>query len=164
MTEEINSYEFQNNETSDSLTAVSGGGSSVSRYVAREQAFILCFERLFSACSIQETIENAQQSREFFTSDYALSILHGVEENRDALDGAISPLLAEKWSISRISRVSLCLLRIAVYEILFVDSVPLSVAINEAVELAKKYSSEKDAVFINGVLGSFARSLKNGED
>ena len=136
---------------------------NVSRYQAREQAFILCFERLFSSCDIDETIENAEYSRELQISDYAVKTAKGVEEKRDELDSLITPHLSEKWTLSRISKVSLCLLRIAVYEILYVDSVPLSVAINEAVELAKKYATSQDAAFINGLLGSFAKSLDGKE-
>ena len=60
----------------------------------------------------------------------------------------------------RIAKVDLSILRLAVYEILYRDDIPVNVSINEAVELAKKYSGEKTGSFINGILGNFYRSLK----
>lgn len=66
---------------------------------------------------------------------------------------------SEKRAVSRISRVNLALLRLALYEIKYASRVPVSVAINEAVELCKKYADKSDCVFINGVLGAYARTL-----
>ena len=61
------------------------------------------------------------------------------------------------WTIERVSKVDLALLKLAIYEMKYADSVPDNVAINEAVELAKKYSSKDDASFINGILGAISR-------
>ena len=71
----------------------------------------------------------------------------------------ISKNLKAGWKINRISKVSLALLRLAVYEMLYRDDVPVSVSINEAVELSKKYTVKDDTSFINGVLGAVAKSL-----
>ena len=79
----------------------------------------------------------------------------GVEE----IDALISTHLSKGWKISRISRISLAIMRVAVYEMKNVEEVPVSVAINEAVVLAKKYSVD-DASFINGVLGAIAKELE----
>ena len=62
--------------------------------------------------------------------------------------------------MTRLSKVSFALLRVAIYEMMFVDSIPVSVSINEAVDLAKKYGGADDAPFINGVLGSVAKELE----
>ena len=73
----------------------------------------------------------------------------------------IDQMLSEKttgWSLQRIGKVELAILRLAVYEMLFDDTIPVSVAINEAVELAKKYGAEDSASFINGVLAKFAKA------
>ena len=74
------------------------------------------------------------------------------------LDSKISEF-ASGWRLARIPKINIAILRVAIYEILLVDGVPASVAVNEAVELAKKYSGTDDAAFINGILGSLVRSL-----
>ena len=63
------------------------------------------------------------------------------------------------WDISRISRLARCILQLAIYEILYVEDVPTGVAVSEAVRIAKKYDGDDAGSFINGILGSFARSL-----
>ena len=125
----------------------------------REQAFILCFEMLFSDADVDELAENAGEARDEFLSDYAIDCAKGVKAHLEEIDARIGSNLKSGWKISRISRVSLAILRLAVYEILFVDDIPVSVSINEAVELSKKYTVQDDTSFINGVLGSIARSL-----
>ena len=133
--------------------------NDISRYKMREQAFILCFESIFSDTDIDELADNAGDARDEFLSDYAIECAKGVKENRDAIDEKLGANLKSGWKISRISKVSLALLRLAVYEMLYRDEVPVSVAINEAVELSKKYTVQDDTAFINGVLGSIAKTL-----
>ncbi|MBQ7219062.1 MAG: transcription antitermination factor NusB [Ruminococcus sp.] len=125
----------------------------------REQAFFLCFEMLFSDTDVDELADNAGDARDEFLSDYALDCAKGVFEHREEIDAMISKNLKAGWKISRISKVSLALLRLAVYEMLYRDDVPVSVSINEAVELSKKYTVKDDTSFINGVLGAVAKSL-----
>ena len=88
-------------------------------------------------------------------ADFMNAIFAGVVEKVDELDACICEF-ARGWTIERIHRVNLAILRVAVYELLFTD-VPASVVINEAVRLANTYSTEKDSAFINGVLGSVSR-------
>lgn len=133
--------------------------NSISRYKMREQAFILCFEMLFSDTSIDELADNAIDGRDEFLSDYAISCAKGVQKNSEVIDKHISDNLKKGWTIKRISRVSYAVMRLAVYEMLFLDDIPVSVSINEAVELAKKYTVSDESSFVNGVLGSIARSL-----
>ena len=133
--------------------------NAVSRYKMREQAFILCFEMLFSDTDIDELADNAGDARDEFLSDYALECARGVREHCEELDALIGGNLKAGWKISRISKVSLALMRLAVYEMLYRDEVPVSVSINEAVELSKKYTTEEDTSFINGVLGSVAKAI-----
>ena len=80
----------------------------------------------------------------------------GVYENLEELDSLISKYLV-KWSIDRIPKADKALLRLAVYEMKYMEDIPLSVSVNEIVELAKVYSGEKDPAYINGVLGSISR-------
>ena len=88
--------------------------------------------------------------------EYIRAVLTGVTERRDELDGYISEY-AVGWNLSRISRLAKCIMRVAMYESLYVDDVPTGVAINEAVQLARKYEDEAAVPFINGILGSFSR-------
>src|SRR5699024_9586496 len=82
---------------------------------------------------------------------FLLMLVLGVEENKERIDNVIIQHL-ENWTIDRIASVERTVLRIATYEIIFVDSIPESVSINEGVELAKKYADEKSGKFVNGVL------------
>ena len=118
----------------------------------REQAFCLLFQSLFNT---DENFEIYEENIET-VGDYARSIALGVEEKKDNLDGLIEKY-SKGWKVKRLPKVNLAILRLAAYEILFVDDVPESVAINEAVELAKKYSGESDYSFINGVLGALVK-------
>lgn len=115
----------------------------------REQAFCLVFQSLFNNDENFELYEENVES----VGEYARSIADGVELKKADLDKLIEKYI-KGWKIKRLPKVNLAILRLAAYEILYVDEVPASVAINEAVELAKKYSGETDYSFVNGVLGS----------
>lgn len=93
-------------------------------------------------------------------SAYAQRLLRGVEEHREEIDDELR-VSSENWTLSRMSAVDRSLLRVAVYEMLYVDEVPLSVSINEAVELAKSFGGGDDSHrFVNGILGRIARSIE----
>jgi N utilization substance protein B len=87
---------------------------------------------------------------------YILQLLEGVEEHREELDACIEAH-AIGWKLSRIPRLSLAILRVALYEIRYMEDVPVGVSVNEAVNLAKKYEDAEMAAYINGVLGSVVR-------
>ena len=108
------------------------------------------------------TGENPEQDVENINIDeidlvYITKLLKGIEENIDELDSEISKYL-KNWKLNRLNKVDLCILRIGAYELLFSTDVPSAVCINEAVEMGKKYSDEKSASFINGLLDNL---LKN---
>ena len=127
----------------------------------REQAFILVFEKIFnSELSSQDIKDIAVESELFTAGGFAEKLFDTVCDNVEMLDEKISQYL-KGWTLQRIPRVSLAVLRLAVCEILFFDDVPDGVCANEAVELAKKYAGEEDAAFINGVLGSVIRGKNN---
>ncbi len=128
----------------------------MSRRKSREQAFALLFERSFNEQPIQQLAEAATEARDITVEPFALSLAVGTEARLNEIDQRIDAY-SHKWSRDRISRVSLAVLRLAIYEMLYEDSTPVSVAINEAVELAKRYGGEEDASFINGILGSISR-------
>lgn len=116
---------------------------------AREMAMQILFQLEINDIDPIQAIDNHlgdERSDEFLTM-----LVLGVEENKGEIDDMIVCHL-ENWTIDRIASVERTVLRVATYEIKFVDSIPESVSINEAVELAKKYADEKSGKFVNGVL------------
>lgn len=145
---------IQENETEINIEP-----NAISRYKKREQAFILSFETLFSDTDIDELADNAVDSSDEYLSDYAIDCAKGILDNSEEIDSYISQNLKKGWRISRISKVSYAVMRLAIYEMLYVSDVPVSVSINEAVEIAKKYSVPDESAFVNGVLGSIAKQI-----
>ncbi|MBO4446332.1 MAG: transcription antitermination factor NusB [Clostridia bacterium] len=132
----------------------------MTRSQEREQAFILIFECGFNRdIPINELYEMAVESEFLNESDYTKRLAVATAENLEEIDGRISEFTVG-WTLDRITKVSLSILRIAVCEMLYFDDVPVGVSINEAVELAKNYATKEDSQFINGVLGSIAKSIE----
>ncbi len=130
----------------------------MTRREAREQAFIVLFEKIFdNDASITEIVETAKEAELIKINAFAENILNAVEANSQEIDGVIESN-SQDWTISRLPKVSLAVLRLAVAEIKYIDDVPNGVAVNEAVELAKKYGTNEDASFINGILGTIAKA------
>lgn len=88
---------------------------------------------------------------------YVMRVVGGVMEKREELDALIEANLV-KWKLSRVSKINLSILRVALYEIKHEDSIPNNVSINEAVEISKKYSDEQSAAFINGILDKIVKA------
>ncbi len=131
----------------------------MTRTEAREQAFIVIFEKIFdSESTLSQIIENAQEAEFIKINGFAKNLLAKIEENMDEIDSAIEKNLKD-WSITRLPKVSLAVLRLAIGEMMFIDEVPAGVSVNEAVELTKKYGTTEDASFVNGVLGAVAKTL-----
>ena len=94
------------------------------------------------------------------TTGIATLIVTGTRKLDDKeIDEIISSHLTGKWKIERLNKVSLGIMRLAVYELKYLDDIPANVTINEAVELSKKFSGEDEYKFVNGVLGAIARNL-----
>lgn len=129
----------------------------MTRREAREQAFMVLFEKIFDEEStISEIVEIAKENELIKINNFAEILLKAVEDNSEEVDSVIEANLQD-WTLSRLPKVSLAVLRLAVAEIKYIDEVPDGVAVNEAVELAKKYGTSVDASFINGVLGAVAK-------
>lgn len=131
------------------------------RALARELAFQLIFERLF--------VKDNFSDEEFFVSlkkeediNFAKEILTSFENNRQQIKDTISSLLVG-YEIDRVYKVDLAILCEALTEILFIKT-PYKIVVNEAVELAKKFSTEKSSKFVNGVLSSILKSLNKGNE
>ena len=129
------------------------------RREAREQAFILIFEKSFQPdCEISELVDFANENEVFTADNYAVKLVEDTYANIEKIDSLNSANL-KGWSSARISKITRAILRMAVCEMLFYDDVPVGVAINEAVEVAKRFAADDEPGYINGVLGSVARSL-----
>ena len=145
----------------------------MTRTAAREIAVHFCFELGFTGQSAQELLDQAltrqsfaligeeeplyaefpnQQQREYITT-----LVKGVYSHGPELDEYISRY-AIGWSFSRLNRVAVAIMRVAMYEILYMQDIPNAAAINEAVELTKHYEEPEVASFVNGILGSFVRT------
>lgn len=118
----------------------------------------MLFEKSFNDdISIDDIIELAKEAQAFEIKNKAALKAEAVIQNLEAIDNIIETYL-KGWNKSRISKVSLAILRLAVYEMKYDDKIPVKVSINEAVELSKIYGSDKDKSFVNGILGSFSRA------
>ena len=130
----------------------------MTRRNAREQAFFVLFEKIFDNDSaVSEIVKKAEENDLIKLNGFARELLSKYEQNAEEIDEIIASK-AEGWQLSRLPRVSLAVMRLAVTEMKFSDEIPDGVAVNEAVEIAKKYGTPDDASYIHGVLGSVSRS------
>ena len=146
----------------------------MTRANARELAVHLIYGREFTG-EEPEQIVNARLDKEYYDKlalendiygerpsgaqvRYLDTVVTGVANRAQELNDQISKF-SIGWDVSRISRLTRCVMQLAIFEILYVEDVPTGVAISEAVRLAKKYDGNDTGSFVNGILGSFARSL-----
>ena len=142
------------------------------RNTAREIAIHLSYELSFTDKAVEDLLSERLTAETFATlagedeiyqeapnakqADYIRRLVKGVEEHAAELDGYIAKY-AKGWSFARIPLVASAIMRVAMYEILYMPDVPNGAAINEAVELAKRYGGDEDSSFVNGVLGTILR-------
>lgn len=134
------------------------------RTAARKSAAQILYSGAIRNVSAFDLLEEGSMTcLEKEVSDYAYNLVKGVEEHKDELDAKLDAI-SNNWSVSRMPLMDLAILRIALYEMLYVDMVPISVSINEAVEMAKEFGGEDDSPkFVNGMLGNVARELEGEE-
>ena len=144
----------------------------MTRTAAREIAVHFAFELGFTDQTAEELLSEALTRKTFeligeeeplyaeFPNekqrDYIAKLVKGVYEHSPELDGYISKY-AIGWKYSRLNRVAVAIMRVAMYEILYMPDIPNGASINEAVEIAKKYETPETVKFINGILGTFVR-------
>lgn len=128
------------------------------RHEIREAAFVLSFEKLFRTDSLEDIFDIAQSVDEFPINESVKELVRNVFDKAPELDEIISKY-SEKRNVDRIPKLNLAILRIAIYEALYDDKVPVNVAISEAVLIARAYAFESDVSFVNGVLGAFSRDI-----
>ncbi len=138
----------------------------ITRTEAREYLFALLFAKTFakeedSAEFYSAEIENAE--RDFgLQTDYIHNVFFGIMDNLEEIDAQIEKN-SQGWNLSRISKVSLSVMRLCVYEMSNVEDVPKRVAINEAIELTKRYDEDNAPAFVNGILNAIAHTLPERE-
>lgn len=131
------------------------------RREAREALFALLYEMSFNdPTELEDTITRARENRDI-EDEYLLSSIRGIYSNLSDIDSVIAKH-AKGWALERISKTTLAIMRISVYEMIYA-SIPYTISINEAVEIAKKYDHDQAPTFINGILNAVASSegLKN---
>ena len=130
---------------------------SSSRQNVREAAFLLLFDKLLRDDPLEDIFKAAKEVDDFAFNADAEELVRRVDSKKDELDEIVA-MFSNKRAVSRIPRVNLTVLRIAIYEAMYDERVPVNVAISEAVRLTQMYALEPDVSFVNGVLGSFSKS------
>jgi transcription antitermination protein NusB len=125
------------------------------RRTAREKALQALFQIDINEAETNEAIENILG--ESSSDPYLEQLVEGTVEHLEQIDKVISGHL-EKWTLDRLAKVDLNILRLGVYELLFVEDVPANVAINEALEVSKRFGDERSSKFINGILSKVKES------
>lgn len=135
----------------------------MSRRIARKHIFNIIFQtEFYNDEDINDIIDNYDENiKESNDADkeFIKNELKGIIDNKKEIDNIINKY-AVGWSIERIAKVDIAILRLAVYEIVFSNDIPQKVSVNEAVELAKEFSSDKSPAFINGILGKIVSSYE----
>jgi N utilization substance protein B len=133
---------------------------TMSRRASRELAMKLMYQLDLQKEDREEQIADALSDLESEgkEAEYVSSVLNGAFEIQEQID-AIIEKYSKRWKINRISKVDLAILRVAIYEIMKIDDIPVSVSINEAVELAKKYGNDESGSYVNGILGRIAAEI-----
>jgi len=126
----------------------------ISRRESRESAVILLYQKDLLGKDINQLIENDRLNEKEF-DDFALKLINGVDSHTAEIDEVIRGIV-ENWSLDRIAVIDRNILRVAIYEMIYEDDIPLKVSVDEAIEIAKTLGQKDDTPkFINGVLGKF---------
>lgn len=134
---------------------------NATRHDIREAVFLILYQMEISGSTAAEIIADNEEEFELLVHPDMEKTANEVFSKREELDERIAKH-SPKRVVNRIAKINLIIMRIAVYEMLYDSRVPEKVAINEAIELAKKYSGEKDSAFINGVLDAVLADISAG--
>jgi len=140
---------------------VLSGGVMGGRRVSREVSLKVLFQVDLVHANIEEALKHAFENDKYSddVKEFTLTLVKGVMSNLAEIDKVIKNY-TNNWSLDRITNIDRSILRIAIYEILYLQNIPKSVSINEAVELAKKYGTRSSFSFVNGVLGRINKNDK----
>lgn len=132
----------------------------MNRREARKQAYLLLFQYKFQAETVIELLDKFLEENDTKGQrEYIEGVVKGCLENIEEIDGTIREY-SKGWDVDRISSVSLAALRLGIYEMLYIDDIPLAVSVNEAVNLVGEFEGEEATPFVNGILGN----IKNNRD
>ncbi len=133
----------------------------MSRRIARETALRALFQREFQEISADEALPISLEETEMTDNDliFAKDLISGVIEHRPQLDSTLNEFAVD-WKMDRIARLERTVLRMALYELMFINDVPVGVTVNEAIEITKIYSTQEASRFINGILGNVVQHMK----
>ena len=126
---------------------------TLSREIAMKRLYA---ETVGGVDTIEDALEQTERSMSETDRQFSDRLFEGMHAHAEEIDGVIESH-AKDWSIGRIAKVDLSILRIAVYELLYETGIPEGATVNEAVELAKLFGGEKSAGFVNGILGAIAK-------
>ena len=131
------------------------------RSEARDAAFTQVFQMDLHEDDMDVILDELLKARPESEANlgYIRQIIDGVREHEQEIDELIVKNLKKGWTISRISKASHAIMKLAIFEMKYIDDVPAKVAINEAVELAKRYGDDGDPNFVNGLLGSVYKEI-----
>jgi N utilization substance protein B len=134
----------------------------MSRHIARELAFKILFQTDVGRNPWQEVLPRtiAEDNLPEQTRIFLEQLVKGTVQNLKLIDSEITKY-AQDWKLERMANTDRNILRMAIYEIKFLDEIPPGVTINEAVELAKLYGDEESGKFVNGILGNMVRTIEN---
>jgi transcription antitermination protein NusB len=127
------------------------------RTKARKRALDVLFESEVRGLELDGTLEDRLLAQEPPVKEYTVELVRGVTDNRSRIDGLLSSY-SEGWSLERMPAVDRNVLRIGVFEVLYVDDVPDAVAVTEAINLVRDLSTDESPSFVNGVLGNIVRN------
>ena len=133
------------------------------RSAAREETFKLLYSLEIQKENLDEQLEiyfDTEEITQQEMKNYISDIVKGIENNISDIENKISENLKKDWKLERISKINLVLLKLAIYEILYTET-PYKVAINEAIEIAKRYGDDNSPNFINGILASVVKESEN---
>lgn len=130
----------------------------LTRRDTREAVFLLLFQNEISGGDIGETAEACVEAYDMALNKEIKNTAIAIAEKYEELDSIIGKY-SEKREVTRISKVNITILRLALYEIIYCSNIPDIVSVNEAVELSKKYAEKQDSAFINGILGNYIKDM-----
>ncbi len=135
----------------------------MNRSQAREQAFKLLYSIEIQHETSEEQVDLYLENNDILdekTREYIIDVINGIKQNKEEINQLIKENLKQDWQLDRIPKINIALLKLAIYEIIYKE-IPYKVAINEVVELAKKYGEDNSPTFINGILASVVKTKLN---
>ena len=135
----------------------------MTRHQCRENAYLILFEASLRDDTLEELYAIAEEVDEITVDDNVRKLVEGVLSHAEELDSIIASY-SKKRAVSRIAKINLILLRMAIFEIKYMPQTPVNVAVSEVINISQKYTYQDDTAFVNGVLGAYTRSLPKRQE